>query len=577
MTKSNTPQFSNGKSCIGDSCTIDRRKLLMGAAAITGGASASGLPYTSLMAQTPAASPVGEPIPRLNGGGMGGGSNPQANFNPYSPNKISGTENLLFEKLYFINSYNCEEVPFLASSYEWNDSQTLVFTIREGVTWNDGTPFTADDVAFTFELVKSNAALDLRGATGDLDTVVADGNTVTFTFTQPSVPIFHPIVDTFIVPKHVWEGIADPVTEVNAENRVGTGPYTLGSFNSEQVVFTKNENYWAADEIAIQEVGFTKPAEGQADMLRLANGEYDWNAMYIPNVEEVYVSADPEHNHYWFAQGGLVSLYFNLTKEPFNDVNFRKAVAMAVDKDEIVEKAQLGYVTKASQSGLKLPGQADWLSPDIPDDGVIAFDPDGAKALLEESGYTYDGDTLKDANGNNVEFTFKVQAGWADWVQAANIVAESLNNIGMQVNVETPDPSILNDQDRPTGNFDLCFNVHGGGCSMYRNYADHLSSALSAPVGEPATSNFERWEDEETDSLLTEFLSAQGEEDQVAIAQQLQLIQYNELPTINLWYGAVWFEYRTENAVGWPSEEDPYAGAGDLPLVFRRLRHPNDA
>lgn len=574
MKTSKKQKYSNGSACIGGSCAIDRRSLLKGAAAATGGMMVGGISGNAIFAQTPEGDLT--PIPRLNGGGMGGGSNPQANFNAYSPNKISGTENFLFEKLIFVNQYNCEEVPWLAESYEWIDPQTLTFTIREGVLWNDGTPFTAEDVAFTFELINEHAALDLRGATVNFESVVADGNTVTLTYSQPSVPIFHPVVDTFIVPKHIWENFDDPVTEVNAENPVGTGPYTLANFNSEEVLWRKNEDYWQADQIVVQEIGFSKPAEGQADMLRLANGQYDWNAMYIPNVDDVYVSADPDHNHYWYPQGGLVALYFNLTKEPFSDVNFRRAVAMAINKDEIVQKAQLGYVTEASQSGLKVPGQLDWLSPDIPDDGVILYDPDGARALLEENGYSYDGDTLKDPEGNNVEFTFKVQAGWSDWVQAANIVASELGNVGMRVNVETPDPSILNDQDRPTGNFDLCFNVHGGGCSMYRNFADHMGSHVSAPVGERATSNFARWEDEETDALLSQFLSAQEEDEQISISHQLQNIMYEQFPTIPLWYGAHWFQYRTENAVGWPNEDDPYCGTGDLPLMLLRLRAPGD-
>src|SRR5688500_7256151 len=58
-------------------------------------------------------------IPVLNFGGMGGGSNPQPNYNPYSPNKLSGTENLVYEKLYIVNGYNCEQVPWLATAYEW--------------------------------------------------------------------------------------------------------------------------------------------------------------------------------------------------------------------------------------------------------------------------------------------------------------------------------------------------------------------------------------------------------------------------------------------------------------------------
>lgn len=561
-------RYSHVWSGSGGACQVDRRSLLKGAALISGGLALGGIPGRALAQEDGM-------IPRLNGGGMGGGTNPQANFNAYSPNKISGTEGLLFEKLYIVNGYNCEENPWLAESYEWQDPQTLVFTMRDGVTWNDGTAFSGDDVVFTFELLKEYPALDTKGSTNNIDTVTADGSTVTFAFTAPSIPAFTSIVDTYIVPKHVWEAVDDPVTFVNAESPVGTGPYTLGSFNSEEVVWSLRDDYWNGENIKVQEIGYSKPAEGQANMLRLANGEYDWDAQFIPNVEEVYVARDPEYNKYWFAQGSAISLYFNLTKAPFDDVAFRKAVASAVNRDEIAQKAQLGYVTTASQTGLKLPGQQDWLNPDIPNEGNIAYDPDAARKTLTDAGYTYDGDTLLTPDGNPIEFSFKIPAGWSDWVQAGNIIKGNLEDIGMRVNVETPDPAIVNDQDRPTGNFDLVFGVHGGSCSMYRNFYDHMSSKATAPVGEAADSNFVRWEDEETDTLLDEFLSADTEDKQKEIAFQLEQIMWDSLPTIPLWYGAIWFEYRTENAEGWPNAEDPYAASGDLPLILQKLVPPS--
>jgi peptide/nickel transport system substrate-binding protein len=279
MTKSNQQsRYSHAWACSGGSCHVDRRSLLKGAALVTGGLALAGIPGHALAQD-------GGTIARLNGGGMGGGTNPQANFNAYSPNKISGTEGLLFEKLYVVNGYNCEENPWLATEYEWKDPQTLVFTMRDGVTWNDGTAFSAEDVAFTFDLLAKNPALDTKGSTNNVDTVTADGATVTFAFTAPSIPAFNSIVDTYIVPKHIWEGVDDPVTFVNADSPVGTGPYSLGSFNSEEVVWSLRDDYWNGENIKVQEIGYSKPAEGQANMLRLANGEYDWDAQFIPNVE----------------------------------------------------------------------------------------------------------------------------------------------------------------------------------------------------------------------------------------------------------------------------------------------------
>jgi peptide/nickel transport system substrate-binding protein len=507
----------------------------------------------------------------LNFGGMGGGSNPQPNYNPYSPNKLSGTENLVYEKLYIVNGYNCEQVPWLATAYEWVDPQTLTYTLRDGVTWSDGQPFTAADVVYSFELLKANEVLDIFGATAGLDTVTAEGNVVTFTFAGPSIPQWDRISSTMIVPKHIWEAVADPVTHIN-DQPVGTGPYSLGSMNSEELTWNLRADYWG-EPIQVQQIRYTKPAEGQADMLRLANGEYDTNAKFIPNIEEVYVKQDPEHNKYWFAQGGLVSLYFNLTKEPFNDVNFRKAVSIAVDRDEIVQKAQLGYVTAASQTGLKLPGQVDWLNTDIPNQGYLGFDQEAAKKILTDAGYTYDGDTLLTPAGNKVEFTFKVQAGYSDWIQAADIVKKNLESLGMTVNTETPDPEIVS-TDRKTGNYDLAFEVFGGSCNMYQNFNDPFGSARSAPIGEEALSNIERWEDPATDELLTQYLSADTDEKKLEIVKQLQTIVYEQVPVIPLWYGARWFEYRTENAVGWPNADDPYANSDDWSLILPRLTAP---
>jgi len=562
-------------ACTGGSCEVaprglSRRALVQGTAL-----GAAALVFGQVAGRGASAQDNGGMIPRLNGGGMGGGNNPQANFSPYNPNQLTGTGNLLFEGLYAYDTYACKEVPWLATAYEWKDAQTLTFTLRDGVTWNDGKPFTVDDVVFTFDMLKKNPALDTAGATGTLDTVEGEGNTVTFTFTEPAVPVFKVLAyDTKVVPKHIWEGQSDPVTFVNAENPVGTGPFVLSSFNSESLVWKRNESYWQADKIKIQEIGYSKPSEGQADQLRLANGEYDFNAMFIPNVEQTFVKRDPDHNHYWYPSGGAISLSFNLTKAPFNDVNFRKAVAYGINRDEIAQKAQLGYVNTASQTGLVIPGQDGWLNPDIPDQGKIPYDKDQAAKILSDAGYTKDGDTLKTPDGNEVKFVFKVEGGWTDWVSASKIVQNNLKDLGMNVEVQTPSPDILSDQ-KKKGDFDLVFQVHGGDCSMYRNFFDPLSSTRSAPIGEMAQSNFERWEDEKTDELLKQFASAQTEDEQKKIASQLQTIFYENFPTIPLWYGAIWFQYRTQNAVGWPNQDDPYCKPGDWPLILTHLQPPS--
>lgn len=560
--------INQARACIGDTCgtlyrnRMNRRTLLQGAALGTAGLAFAGLPQGVFAAQDAAM------IDNLNLGSFGGGSNPQINFNPYSPNSLAGGANM-FESLYIINDYSCEELPWLAESYEWRDDQTLVFTIREGVTWHDGEAFGADDVAFTFNLLREFPALDTTGTRTYLDTVTAEGNEVVFTFSEVAIPEFYRMAEVKIVPEHQWSQVDDPLSFVN-EEPVGTGPFMYDNFNGEQLTAVRYPDYWQADLIRVEQLTWRKAGEGQTDQLRLAEGEYDWNSMYVPNVEQVYVAKDPEHNHYWYAQGASIGLGMNLTKAPFNDPAFRQGIAWAIDRDKVIQNAQLGYVTQASQTGLKLPGQSDWLNPEIENEGYLGRDLDRARQILTDAGYTWDGDTMLGQDGNPIEFRFMVPAGWADWIQAAQIVQESLQELGISVNLETPEGS-LHDQDRLAGNFDTFFQVHGGGCNMWANYFDNFHSSMTAPVGENAVTNFIRYENPDYDALCDQLRASGNPDEQLALVQQLQEIFYNDIPVVDIWYGAHWFQYRTEKAEGWPNEENPYAQQTDPLLVLINL------
>lgn len=565
MNKLNPTDISQAKSCSGGSCRpgshLNRRTLVQGAALGAAGLALSGFP-SRIAAQD------GGMVESLNLGSFGGGSNPQINFNPFSPNALAGGANM-FEELYIVNGFSCEEHPWLATAFEWRDDQTLVFTIREGVTWHDGEAFGSDDVAFTFNMLKEFGALDTSGVWNFLESVTADGNDVVFSFAEVAIPEFHRIVNVVIVPEHQWAAVDDPLTFLN-EEPVGTGPFMYESFNGEQLTAVRYENYWQADTVRVQQLVWRKAGEGQVDQLRLAEGEYDWNAMYVPNVEQVFVAQDPEHNHYWFSQGSSISLGFNHTKEPFNDPEFRRGVAWAIDRDKIIQNAQLGYVTQASQTGLKLPGQSDWLNTEIENEGYLGRDVDRARQILTDAGYTWDGDTMLDKSGNPIEFSFMVPAGYADWIQASQIVQESLQELGIALNVETPEVS-LHDQDRASGSYDSYFQVHGGNCNMFSNFFDNFHSAMSAPVGEDATSNWIRYQNPDYDALCDQLRVASDPEEQRQIVFQLQEIFYNDLPVIDIWYGAIWFEYRTEKAEGWPNEENPYCSPNDTLLVLTNL------
>ena len=510
-------------------------------------------------------------IPQLKFGDFGGGSNPQVNYNPFSPNALSGTS-LVYESLMQTNHANCESVPGLATTMTWSaDSQTLTLGMRDGVKWNDGEDFSAEDAAFTFNLMKEYPAIDAFNLWKVLTSVTTEGSDVVLAFNTSGIPYQQQVTEQLIVPKHVFETAGDPTTFVN-ETAVGTGPFTVGTFNPRQLTIKRNADYWQADKMKVEEIQYTKAdSGGQVDQLKLASGGYDMNAMFIPQIEKSYVQKDPDHNKYWFPAGASISLYMNLTKAPFDDVNFRTAIAGGIDRDAIIQKAQFGYVDQASQTGLKLPAQKDWLDPAIADDGMIAFDTEKADAALTKAGYVTDASGARlGLDGQPLTMSFKVPQGWNDWVQAAGLLQSNLTDLGLAVNVQTPAPSVV-DEARAMGDYDLVFGVHGGECNMYRNFAFPLSSAFSAPIGEKASSNFARWEDPATDAIIDQLSHATELEAQQKLVSELENIMVTEMPVIPLWYGATWFEYRTENAVGWPSKDDPYAYPADQHLWLTQL------
>ena len=509
-------------------------------------------------------------ISNINGGGFASSANPQRNFNPYLPTALTTT--FTYEPLFMVDNYSCDVEPWLATAQKYTDPTHLEVTLRDGVKWSDGQTLTAKDVAFTFDMIKKNAALDTAGAWANLDGVEARGDrTVVFTLKKPSSSTLFKVSNVKIVPEHVWAKVKDP-TKFTNEKPVATGPFLPSSFNGTHLKLQRNKDYWNAEDVKVQQLSFSQPGDQDTDKLRLARGDYDFNTMFVTDIDKTFVAKDPQHNKYWFPAGADISLYMNLTQKPFDDVGFRKAISYAIDREEIVKKAENDYVKPASQTGLLLPGQKQWLAPEYSDGAVTPYDPDKAKQMFEDAGYSYDSDgNLLDKSGKPMQFEFKVQAGYLDWVAAANIIKSNLEKVGIKLDVRTAAPADV-ENDRAIGNYQMEFGVHGGSCDMFENFDNPLGTDKTAPIGKPAVANFVRWQDDETDQLLEQLGSSPDESTQKAAVAGLQKIMVEQVPTIPLWYGARWFQYRTKNAVGWPSAKNPYAAPGDQLKIMTQLK-----
>ena len=476
----------------------------------------------------------------------------ERNFNPYSSNKRN-TASYIYEPLVIVNEMSGDETPWLAESYEQPDASTVVFHLRDGVTWSDGEDFTADDVVFTFDLLLQHPQLDLRGVGEHIASVEADGSDVIVHLSSEDVPGAVIIAQTMIVPEHLWADVDDPVTFTN-EDPVGTGPYTLGEFTPNQYTLVKNETYWQADKVAADRL--VQPAANSE--LDIVNKGYDWAYAFMSDVEDTWGKADPEHNTYWYPAGATIALIPNMTKAPYDNLDFRKGIAAALDKQAIADKAEQGYVDQASQSGLMLPAQEKILDPDLPNQGIVEQDTDAALEHFAAAGYTQSGGKMLDANGQQLTIRITTPNGWSDWLQGVQQVKTQLGALGIEVEVVQPQPAAYQREMR-SGEFDMVMGTVGGTGQPYQDFSGMMGARFYQDVGTTASGNFGRFQSPEADALLDELKVTVDDARQAEIAQELQTIAYEQLPMISLFYGGSWGLFSTKSFTGWPSADDPYA------------------
>jgi len=488
------------------------------------------------------------------------------NFNPYIANARTASK-WMYEPLIEVNPLDGKRNPWLASSWSQPDAKTIDMTIRSGVEWSNGDPFTAKDVVFTFDLLKKFPAMDIKGAWQHIDTIERKGDHVVFHLKSEDVPSLTIIGQTYILGENHWGKVKDPTTWRDP-NPVGTGPFVLGNYTDQQYSMDKNPKYWQADKIAIKHL--ILPATNT--QLDTVTRGYDWAYSFISDVKGTWGAAS-KTNTYWFPPGGVIGLIPNLTKAPYNDVNVRRGISLALDRDGIAETATEGNLKAAAQTGLILPNQEQYVNDDIPNKGVVTQDTKAAVASFEKSGYTVqDGKIVKD--GKQLEINIMTANGYSDWLRAAQEVRRNLTAIGIKVTIQAPQPAGYQ-QNINNGTFDMAMGGMGNG-DVYQAFNSLLSTDFYQPVGKSTVNNYERYKNADTQKLLDEYKATTDTAKQQEILDQLQEVVYNDLPVIGMYYGGLWGLFNTGKFVGWPSANDPYMAPQNYDsaplLIFSKLR-----
>ena len=481
-------------------------------------------------------------------------------FSPYNPIDQFLDVGTVYEPLMFVNEMsNGAITPWLASAYAWsNGNKTLTFTIRSGVKWNDGQPFTAADVAFTFNMLKKYPALDLNSVWSVLQSVTQSGaNKVVMNFKTEAIPYFYYIADQIgIVPEHIWSKVKNPVTFKDA-NPVGTGAYEVSSCTSENVSYVKNPNYWQPGLPKIDKIEYPAYTSNTPADVLLSTGGAQWGGQGMASIKDEWLDKSAT-NKVWLAPAQNVAIFINQTDPLLGNLAVREAMVYGIDKSKVDAIGEHNQEDVANQAGIITPTFSSWLDkPQLAKAGYT-YDPAKAISILKAAGFKMVNGVFQSKTGQKLSFNLLNEGGYSDWVAATQVITTELAAVGIDITVDNESGGDYSSS-LYYGKFQLAYAYEAGGPTPYYELSQMLSSAKSAPIGKAATTNWERFNNPTANQLIAEYNSASTSAEQHSIMNKLQDIVLKDVPVIPVTEQSDWDEYSTAEYTGWPTASDPYA------------------
>ncbi|HET8630144.1 MAG TPA: ABC transporter substrate-binding protein [Thermomicrobiales bacterium] len=499
-----------------------------------------------------------------------------------------------FEAPYYYNSYYTDKVcgppgmpckdgfiPWQLESYDVSpDFTQYTFHVRKGVEWSDGQPFTANDIAYTINMLKDNAdkmtwGIDMK--TWVKDATAKDDMTAVITLTEANPRFFfkffqyHQDIGVMIQPQHIWKD-QDPTTFNNFDLAKGypvsTGPWKLVLSTPQQRIFDRRDDWWAAKTgfhplPNIERIIVINGAD-ETKIVQLAiSNEIDMSIDLRPNNIEAVIRQNPKITTwtgnkppYGYRDWWPVSLGFNDMKAPFDDPDIRWAINYCIDRKQIVS---LGYHGAGEETLLplpKFPALQKYIDA-VQDQAakIEDFDLNKSAATMQKKGYTKNGDGLWTKDGKTISMVISCPGNL--FQDIAPIVSQQLRKGGFDASfklIQGPEYG----QNLNTGNIDAFIQGHGG---SVRDPYDTLAlyhSRYSKPTGQQATQPY-RWVNADYDKIVDQMSKISPDDPQTMdLFKQAMAIWIPALPDIGL---VQWFHRIPTNTTYWtayPDENNPY-------------------
>ena len=454
--------------------------------------------------------------------------------------------NLVYDTLFWSQVKDDPE-PWLAERAEPSpDRKQWTVTLRPGVTWHDGRPLTAEDVAFTFQKMKTTTGGRYSHHVWEYPVFesaeVLDPLTVRITF-RDAAPTFKilPGADLPIVPKHIWEKIDDP-SKATDILPVGSGPYRMTSFVPDQIYRLEANAAYFKGKPKVDAIDLPIVKDQSAAFAALQTGQIDSVDRAVPPELFDQMSNQPGIKVVQSTRMESVHLHFNNRKAPLSDAGVRNAITESIDLDAIVQTVLLGHA-RAGRDTWVHPDSA-WADPQ----GTHVLDPARANRTLDDAGYRRGDDGVRRTpDGNRLEFGLSVAANEPQHQRAAQLIALQLEGLGVKLNVESIDAATLR-QRRTTGNYDsfitnLESHAHADPDALY--FFFH-SPAAGAPAG-----IFGGYSNPQFDRLVEQARSSIDTVERKRLLVEAQRIYAADAPALVLYYPNGDYAYRTAAYNGW--------------------------
>lgn len=460
-------------------------------------------------------------------------------------------------RLVRVNRATQQVEPWLAETWTTSpDGQIFTLTLRDGLQWSDGTPFTSADVAFTFKAVfdpttKSVLASGLEVDGQPLTAATPDARTVVVTYPRPFGPGIRLLDNLVILPKHklaaaVASGtFSDSWTPTTPPaDIVGMGPFVLTRYEpGQRLTFARNPRYWRRDAAGqplpyLDGLVLEIVPNADAELLRLQSGQIDMTQQQL-RAEDIATARDLERKGLATVQEAGVAIdpdvfFFNLrpaawAKDPrgkwlFTDA-FRQAISHAVDREAYANTVFLGAAVPVH--GPITPGNKEWFWPDLP---RYRFDPAKARELLTGLGLANRDDDpwLEDAAGTEARFTV---LAFKSLERSAQVLEENLEAVGVAVDVVTLETGALIER-MLAGHFEsIFFNYVSSDTdpAMQRDFWLSSGSAhfWNLSQATPATP----WE-AQIDDLMTRQAASVDPAERVRLFRDVQRVVSEHLPAL---------------------------------------------